>query len=221
MKLHLVGAMVAMSCPVSVCLAQAPGGVDLRALATESQPAAQRALAIFGQLVTTENALEMGFSSPGDVARSELGTPLADFMIGLDAIRAYQPGQDPLPLLTSTGEVVYPVGVGGGVNASVVLKKNNSNWEPVSFGAPVRSQAVGSVRETAARSEGVSLAESFQVRIPAYNLFFVGTIKDGRLILTPAMDFAQFDLRAGTSLSAEEVLLRLKPVAERDEGLPR
>lgn len=206
---------------MSLCFAQSPGGVDLRAIAVETQPAAQSALETFGKLVTAENATTMGFASRDDVARSQLGSPLADFMIGLDAVRDYKQGQDPLGLLTSTGEVIYPVGVGGNVNASVTLKKQGDAWQAVSFGAPIRSRAVGSVRESVASSEGVAMADSFQVRIPAYNLFFVGAIKDNVLILNPIMDYAQFDFRLGVPLRAEQVLLTLKPVAEGDEGLPR
>ncbi len=43
------------------CFAQAPAGVDISAVAQESQSAANASLATLGKLVTEENALRMGF----------------------------------------------------------------------------------------------------------------------------------------------------------------
>ena len=62
---------------------------------------------------------------------------------------------------------------------------------------------------------------TFQVRIPAFNLVFVGYVDSGRLMLTPVVDTQRYGLTAGTAVAADQVFARVKPDAERDPGLPR
>jgi hypothetical protein len=219
MRIVLLTAVMAIV-PV-VCFAQNPGGVDLTAVAQESAAAARQSLPTLAELAKGDNAARMGFAAPGDAEKSELAAPLSDFIVGLDDLSSWQSGTDPMSLLRPTGLVVYPVTTGGAVRSSVTLKKQDSAWQAVAFGAPAQSQAVAGARTSVADKAKVAENKTFQVRIPAYNLVFVGYVDNGRLMLTPIIDTQRYGLSAGVAVAADQVFARIKPDAERDPGLPR
>jgi hypothetical protein len=219
MRIVLLTAVLAMV-PMA-CFGQNPGGVDLTAVARDSAAAAKQSLPALAELAKGDNAVRLGFSAPGDAERSELATPLSDFIVGLDDLRSWQPSTDPMTLLRPTGLVVYPVTSGGAVRSSVTLKKQDSAWQAVAFGAPAQSQAVAGARAAVTEKANVPDTQTFQVRIPAFNLVFVGYVDSGRLILTPAVDAQRYGLTAGAAVPADQVFARIKPDAERDPGLPR
>jgi len=219
MRIVLLAAMMAMV--PAVCFGQNPGGVDLTAVARESAAAARQSLPTLAELAKGDNAARMGFAAPGDAERSELAAPLSDFIVGLDDLQSWQPSTDPMGLLRPTGLVVYPVTTGGTVRSSVTLKKQDSAWQAVAFGAPAQSQAVAGARASVADKAKVPETRTFQVRIPAFNLVFVGYVDGGRLMLTPVVDTQRYGLSAGVAVAADQVFARVKPDAERDPGLPR
>jgi hypothetical protein len=219
MRITLLAAIIAMG-PVA-CFGQSPAGVDLGAAAQDSAAAAKASLPTLSALAQGENAPRLGFATPGDAERTELAPPLSDFLVGLDDLRSWQPGADPMRLLHSTGLILYPVKVGGAVRSSVTLKKQDAGWQAVSFGAPAQTQAVASARDKVADRPGAAGSQTFQVRIPAFNLVFVAHVSGGRLMLTPAVDAPAYGLSAGVTVAADELFTRLKPAAERDKGLPR
>jgi hypothetical protein len=220
MRIILLAAAVMAMVPAA-CFGQNPGGVDLTAVARDSAAAAKQSLPTLAELAKGDNAARMGFAAPGDAEQSELAAPLSDFIIGLDDLQSWQPGTDPMGLLRPTGLVVYPVKTAGSVRSSVTLKKQDSTWQPVAFGAPAQSQAVAGARAAVTGKANVAEARTFQVRIPAFNLVFVGYADGGRLMLTPVVDTQRYGLSAGVAVAADQVLARLKPDAEKDPGLPR
>lgn len=204
-----------------MCQAQSPGGVDLGAQAQASRSAAQASLPNLARLAA-RNSKALGFATPTEAQRAELSSPMSDFIIGLDTIRKFRPGTDPMSLLRSTGLVVYPVLVEGTVRSSVTMKKQGSEWKAVAFGAPGLSGALKSSRDKVLARANVRSENTFQVRIPAFHLTFVGHVDNGHLMLTPADGYSQYGFEAGTTLAAEDVLSRLQPEAEHDdEALPR
>ena len=219
MRIALLAAVITLIS--GTCSAQNPAGVDLAAAAQESAAAAQQSLSTLAQLAKGDSAARLGFKSPGDAERTELGAPLSDFIVGLDDLKSWQPGSDPMRLLRTTGLVVYPVKVGGAVQSSVTLKKQDGGWQSVAFGAPAQSQAVSGVRDSVTQKAGVSGAQTFQVRIPALNLVFVSYVSGGRLMLTPVVDAPPYGITAGVAVAADELFTKLKPVAQQDQGLPR
>jgi hypothetical protein len=219
MRIILLAAVMAMV--PAACFSQNPGGVDLTAVAQESAAAAKQSLPTLAELAKGDNAARMGFAAPGDAERSELAAPLSDFIIGLDDLQSWQAGTDPMGLLRPTGLVVYPVKTSGSVRSSVTLKKQDSTWQAVAFGAPAQSQAVAGARAAVTGKANVAETRTFQVRIPAFNLVFVAYVDSGRLMLTPVVDAQRYGLSAGVAVAADQVLARLKPDAERDPGLPR
>jgi hypothetical protein len=220
MRTALLAAIVAIM--PAACFGQSPAGVDLAATAQESAAAAKQSLTTLAQLAKGDsNAVRLGFTAPGDADNAELGTPLTDFLVQLDELRTWKPGSDPMRLLKPTGLVIYPVSVGGALRSSITLKKQNSEWKAVAFGAPGQTQAVGRVRASVTATERVSGPQTFQVRIPAFNLTFVAHLSGNTLMLTPTVDTPAYGLAAGTTVAAETLFTRLQPEAERDQGLPR
>lgn len=212
---------IALTALPMIGLAQGPAGADLSAQARDSKAVAQASLATLSELASKDSAA-LGFASPGDAQRAELSLPLSDFIIGLDSIRTWQANTDPLSLLRPTGLVIYPVHVAGSVRSSITLKKQNGQWQAVSFGAPKLAANVAGNRERVATRSNVLPEHLFQVRIPAFNLSFVGHIQNGNLLLlAPVIDYPQYGYLAGVPLAADQVLGHLKPDAERDQGLPR
>jgi hypothetical protein len=218
MRIALLAAVIALVPAAS--FAQNPAGVDVAAVARDSAVAAKQSLSTLAALSHGENATRLGFRTAEEAAQSDLGAPLSDFIVGLDDLRAWQPGKDPMSLLHPTGLVVYPVTVGGAVRSSLTLVKQGNEWKAVSFGAPAQTQAVAGTRDGVARA-GVAAASTFQVRIPAFNLVFIGYLTGGRLALAPALDVARYELTRGIPVAADTLFTRLKPFAEQDQGLPR
>jgi hypothetical protein len=219
MRIALLAALIALA--PSACFAQSPGGVDLGAAAQESATAARQSLTTLAELAQGANGARLGFLSPGDAEKSELGTPWSDFIVQLDDLRSWQAGTDPMRLLRPSGLIVYPVTVGGAVRSSITLKKQDAGWQAVAFGAPAQSQAVSGARSAVADRARSAGSQTFQVRIPAFNLVFVGYVANGRLMLTPAVDSPRLGISAGAAVAADDLFTRLKPEAEKDQGLPR
>jgi hypothetical protein len=201
-------------------LAQGPAGADLSAEARDSKSIAQTSLATLVELASKDGAA-LGFASPGDAKRAELSLPLSDFIIGLDSLRSWQANMNPLGLLRPTGLVINPVHVAGSVQPSITVKKQNGQWQAVSFGAPKLAASVAGNRERVVTRSNVQLENIFQVRIPAFNISFVAHIENGMLLLSPVSDYPQYGYLAGVPIAADQVLSRLQPDAERDQGLPR
>jgi hypothetical protein len=203
------------------CLAGSLPGTDIRTMTQESQPAARASLATLGALVTDQNAREMGFAAPGEAQQSELDVPMSDYLVGVDSLRGYAKGEDPMSLLRPTGQIVYPVRSAGTVRSSIILIKQGNNWRAVSFGAPALSKALDNTRTAVAGRDKVPVSSLFQVRIPALNLVFVGNTANGTLMLTSVADNDAYGVKRGVTQPAVDIFLRLKPEAERHNGLPR
>jgi hypothetical protein len=195
--------------------------VDIDVMARDSRPAANASLVKFGKLVTEKNAVKMGFTSPGDTKLSRLDTPLSGFMVRLDSLRAFQKGDDPIKLLKSTGQIIYPVRVGNTVRSSVTLKRQGNKWRAVSYGSPILAKSLNGARATVVKRDKRQAAEFIQVTIPAFNLSFVGNVVGGKLMLTPISDVSMYGLKATVTQPAEKIFLSLKPEAARHDGLPR
>jgi hypothetical protein len=178
----------------------------------EAKPVAQEALRTFSMLVTEGNAQRMGFSSPEEVRSAELGVPAMEFVVPLDRLRRYKADQqDPRALLTGGSKVVYPVLVKGAPRSLIELVKEGKEWQVASFGDACLGQQLSRIREAAAAaSPSRDLSKFSIIRVPALSLYFLGQQAGGpqqghELILTPIMDDARFDFKAGESRPAGKV----------------
>jgi len=185
--------------------------------AAGSEKAAAEALSRFGQLVTHENFLQMGFESLDEIRSATLGEPMRQLSVWLGDLRKFEPGMDPAQLLRGNDTLVFPVLVNAQARASIVLQRIRDGWEAVSFGAPGFTRAASEVRAKALK-DGVG--STFVVRVPALNLYFLGGRSKSDLLLIPLSDDLRLDLRKGLALPASRVFLSLVPLAKEHKGLP-
>jgi hypothetical protein len=76
-------------------------------------------------------------------------------------------------------------------------------------------------RSIVAKRKGIRESEFFQVRIPAFNLVFIGHTENNKLMLTSVTDAETFEIKGNVTRPAEELFLGLKPIAAQDKDLPR
>jgi len=204
-------------CAAAAAFAETPTGADLRAMTAESQKTAEAALGTLRKLVTENTARRMGFETPDQAREARIGASVADYMIGLEPLRAYKEGQNPEGLIQPTGAMYYLVDVAGATRCSITVARDDKGWRAVSYGSPLLSRALAKAR---AGVEG-DPAESFMVRIPALNLTFLAHRRGARLMLTAVQTAGLYGIREGSTAPAEEILARLQPEAARHDGLPR
>jgi hypothetical protein len=179
----------------------------------EADAAASEALRTFARLVDQNNFRQMGFSTPDEAERATLGGAVPERMVRLDRLREYSGGAVG-ELLTDTGRITYPVQVDGEVRSSLKVGVTDGTWRAVAFGAPEHA------RRLAAAAAEQGGGDVFEVRVPALNVFFVASRRDGRLILTPLVDDPRFGFEAGAAIPAEEALSSMVEAAREHNGLP-
>jgi hypothetical protein len=198
--------------------AQTVAGVDLAARSRDSRPAAERAIQTLGEMVAPANAARLGFADAASVGRAELGVPFADFAVDLPSLAVFRAGSDPVRLLRPTQMAVWPLLTPGDRHSSVTLAFRGGRWQAVSLGSPNRTRALVATRAEILRRDEARLPHYFQVRVPAWNLLFVGRVGPGGLQLTPAVDAPEFGLLRGRTEDAATLFARLADPAARDPG---
>jgi hypothetical protein len=189
------------------------GGRSNKPQPPSQQPreAAANGLATLQKLVTAQNYQAMGFESMDEVKSAALGQPLAVFSIGLSQLREYHSGVDANSLLGASPDAIYPVMVNGQTRSSVTITKSDSGYMPSSFGNAAIVKGLSQYRQA---------ADSFVVRIPALNMYYLGNRVDNRLMLTSITVDTRLKLEPGKAVPADEVLSQLVPIAAAYNGLP-
>lgn len=176
--------------------------------------AAAASLPTLKELVASGPPERRAFHSGAEVDSATLSTPLPVFMVGLDALIAYRPGQATWPLLRDKREVMYPVTVGGEVRTSVVVKQRaDGHWEPGEFGHANVAKTAHAGRHDVSAMRGIAEANLSLVEIPALAAYLLSHDEHGVLMLTPIYDVTGTDLKAGQTHSAAEVFSVLQPLA--------
>jgi hypothetical protein len=218
MRFLLATGVILITTPV---LAAVPTTQEIRALPGQTQVAARNSLQTLRQLVDAENVRELGFESPQQAQKANLGQPLLDYMIRLDELTKYD-GGDPAKYLHATGQAVYPVLVDGKPRSSITLLRKDNAWTPLSFGEAQLSDARGRALQAIKGAAPGAADGGFQVRIPAMNAVFVAHTVNGTVMLTPVNSLPEFGLEANRTEPAKDVLARLQPLAHQiDPNVPR
>jgi hypothetical protein len=178
----------------------------------EAQDEAQRSLPVLHQMVTPETYKNLGFQSVDEASRATLGAPMRVLMVPLDRLKEYQPGAKIEEMLQDTNEVRYPVSVDGQVRTSVVMRQIEGKWQVARFGRPALTQSLDLVRKRVVTAETPAEA-TFEVNIPALNLYFLGREVGSNLMLTSAVDDPRFDLKQGEEVDAQQVFSKIAPYA--------
>ncbi|KGI77825.1 hypothetical protein LF63_0105255 [Oleiagrimonas soli] len=168
-----------------------------------AQEAAQAGLVTLRQLITEQNYRGMGFSSLDEVKEAALDRPMEIYIVRLDALKKYrrQSGAD---LLTDEHKMFYPLTARQRVVSSLAVTQYGGGWGATDFGSAALARAFSQYRG----EEG-----DFIVRVPALKTYFVGHRRDGGLLLTPIIDDARFEFRAGKAMPAEQVFVVLQRAA--------
>jgi hypothetical protein len=207
-----------VACGILVFATPLLGQAEDERFAAGSDKVAAEALSRFAQLVTRENYRQMGFDSPEEVRSAKLGPPMRQFSVGLDDLRRFEAGSDPTKLLGGADTLIFPVLTGERVRSSITLQRDSSGWRAVAFGAPSFTRAAWDAR---GRSEAAGAGASPSiVRVPALNLFFLGTRRDGQLMLAPLLDDPRLKLEKGVPVPAATVFTALVPLARAHNDLP-
>ncbi len=221
----LLGAAACSSEPVGTPGANestpAPQAVGFRSARTAAphRAVATASLDTLAGLVAQGNPETRGFHSNDEVGIATLAEPMPMYMMGLDGLRAYHPGQDPHTLLIDKEEAMYPLTVGGEVRSSVVVTKNAAGtWETTSFGHANLAKAAYAGRRGVAANRGVAEAELSIVDVPTLGARLLAHEENGKLMLTPMHDVPGTAFRAGDTRSAEEVIAALHPLAVQANG---
>lgn len=203
------------------CTGAAQGGRDQKApVHPDAQTAAARSLDTLRKLITPDNARDMGFDNPADAASATLGSAARVQMVRLDALRQYQAGTDPSSLLTEENRIIYPVMVRDQVKSSIIVEGSGNEWKASSFGGPHLVQQMARYRTEATTRLNAPADSVTVVHVAALNLYFLGYRADGRLMLIPLENHADYKLEAGSSLPADQVFAALAPIARNYNGLP-
>jgi hypothetical protein len=188
--------------------------------AEAAQPVAAKALRTLGGLVNRENAQALGFDTPDQAKSAALGTPLEQFLIGLNDLKKFEPGSDPNSLLAPSGVLTYPVLVGGSTRSSVTVSRSGGTWRATAFGSPSYVRALTEVRDRQQAAAGGSGVELFEVQVRSLNLSFVGRRDASQVTLIPIIDDARFGFKRGEAVSLADAVAKILPAARHHNGLP-
>jgi hypothetical protein len=179
--------------------------------AQQPQEAATNAIGVLQKLVNQQNYKSLGFQSLDEVRQAQLGQPMPVYNLGLDKLKSYQAGEDPNSLLTPSAETIYPVTVGGSVRTGVTIVHKERGYEPSSFGNADIVKRLSAYRQNEA---------DVAVRIPAFNMYFVGRHVETRVVLVPIVSDPRLKVQAGEATPLEVVVDQLRPYVNSYNGLP-
>ena len=202
----------------SILFAQNKSLIESRDLSL-SQKAATAGLSTLKKLVTADNYKSYGIESVERLNNAKLGTPVEVYLIGLEDLKQFKPG-DQKQVLVPANRAVYPVlATNNDVISSVELDYNNGKWEARKFGEQTATKTSAAFIN---QTHTDSIQRTFLVRIPSLSLNFLGAqTATGKIYLTYLDKQTIANIRTGESLPVEEVMQRLQPLAVDYNGLPR
>jgi len=179
--------------------------------AQQPQQAADNAIGLLQKLVNEQNYKSLGFHSLDEVKLARLGQPMEVYNLGLEKLKSYRAGQDPNSLLTPSAETIYPVTVDGNVRTGLRIVHKEQGYEPSSFGKADIVKRLAEFRRS---------PEEFVVRIPAFQMYFVGRHVETRVVLVPIANDPRLRVQAGEEALLETVVEQLRPYVNSYDGQP-
>lgn len=181
---------------------------------TQPQEAAETAIGVLQKMVNQQNFHDLGFDSVDEVKQAQAGQPFNVFEIGLDQLKSYKAETDPNSLLAQSSKTIYPVTVNGQVKSSFTINHRESGYQASSFGNAAIIKSLSRYRQS-----GV-VGNDFVVRVPAFNMYYLGRRIENKLLLVPIIDDPRLQLKTGEAVPAQTVLQQLVPLANAYNGLP-
>lgn len=166
-------------------------------------------------LITPGNSKLLGFDTAQDALLTHILIPPFDiYTIGIDKLRAYQPGDPVTPLIKQLASRLYPLSVRGIVRSSLVVSRvgGTGTLTTTAWGLEKLITLVMMYKER---------DSDFVVWIPALNLHFLGDHPDESLMLKPLATRTLYGLTEGKPVHAAVVFALLAQQArEHDENSP-
>lgn len=100
------------------------------------------------------------------------------------------------------------------MKSSVTISHKENGYQASSFGNAEIIKSLSRYRQAQAGSG------DFVVRVPAFNMYYLGRRIEKRLLLVPIIDDPRLKLKPGEVVGAETVLEQLVPLANAYNGLP-
>ena len=179
----------------------------------DAQSAATASLAVFRKLVNDQNYRELGFESADEAGNATLGTPLPVVFVRLDQLREYREGADLNNILGQSNQLNFPVMARDQVRSSVVVEQLNGRWKMGALGNGALAKQLAALRPSQTAS-GDSTQQAL-VHFGALGIYFLGERSDNKWMLKSLNDHPDLNLAAGKAAPAEEVFMRLAPIAKQ------
>jgi hypothetical protein len=195
----------------------------MKPAAKDAVSAAGQALKTFPTIVDEKNFRAMGFKSVSEARQAKLGKPMKVFMVRLDRLSKYEPGTPPNNLLdTATSQVMFPLTIDNKARCAITVSLRNEQWVVTRFGSSNLIKLVSSARQASMKMTELPPSAYSIVRVPALNMVFVAhqDRDTNELMLTPTLDNPDLEMKAGSSMPANEVFNKLAPLAQGHSGLP-
>lgn len=181
-----------------------------------TMPQAKAAIEGVGKLAElVSNSPEMrGFRSVEELGAAVIEHPMPTYFVGVNALRAYEEGQDPHQLLTDRRMEMFPVTVAGEVRTAVFVDNmGGDRWKAGMWGYRKLASAAHEHRRRVMATRGLSSDRLLLVEMPSLSARFLGHDEDGQLMLTPLQDVPRTTFRAGETRQAREIVTVLQPIA--------
>jgi hypothetical protein len=114
-------------------------------------------------------------------------------------------------MLANANRSIFPVMVRDQARASITVEQNNGKWTATGFGDSKLARQISTATKSVTGTPMI-------VHVLPFNLYFVGSRSENRLMLTPLGDYSSFNLKTGATLSADEVFSALAPFARTITG---
>lgn len=181
-------------------------------------------MAAFKSIIDGTNVAFFGFHSTNEIAKATNAGPLMIYIIPLDRLRDYHPGDDTRALLEPSSRVIFPLLVGTNVRSSISFRVNTTanSVSGVKFGQRRLIRELMQTYRSILPSDLLPGSTPFIVEIPLFDIWLVGYVDpQDKVVLLATIDLPiqPMTLNRGQRVS-EEALFRLAVMARQYNGLP-
>ena len=194
-------------------VAQKKGGND-----TIPESQIKKSIQTFANLIDSQDVQEFGLKSVAELKSLKPGKQFRKFMIGLNDIKKYKPGEDVRKIIKEYLSIeVSLVDKAGKIRTSIEFVKNKGNWEASRYGSTPELKILSNA-QTALGASFVKKGDL--IRIPALQINFIAVASAAVLEFISLEDNQKLKLKKGEKLTSSEAILRLVPLANKHNGLP-
>jgi hypothetical protein len=188
-----------------------------------SKPVAQLGVDRLHDLANAPGVAETFGIQGASLQSSELGIPLAVFVVPLDSLRPYRPHrpyalQDSASLLVDGKRVLYPINVADSARLYVAVQRRGSVWRRAETGGASYAQLLFGLRDSL-RTHDPAHPRMFLVDIEHTDLSFLGLLTPSRFDLIALSDDRQGRWTRGARLPASVVFAALASLNVKNDGL--